>query len=107
MTEETEWDENCGVGRCIWADLVLASDHDRIVAELKAQLEHSETKVGWLLRDNEKNVMERDAVIAKQAKVIEKLTEQRNWALAELGRYPEQAIASDNAEIAAIERGEA
>ena len=62
-----------GVGNWSHEEAVLVSDHDRIVAELKAQLEHSETKVGWLLRDNEKNVSERDAVIAKQAKVIEKL----------------------------------
>ena len=64
-----------GVGNWSHEEAVLVSDHDRIVAELKAQLEHSETKVGWLLRDNEKNVSERDAVIAKQAKVIEKLRE--------------------------------
>ena len=73
MTQDTEWDDSCRLERRVWADLVLASDHDRVVAELKAQLEHSETKVGWLLHDNEKNVRERDAVIAKQAKVIEVL----------------------------------
>lgn len=37
-----------------------------------------------------------------QKLVIEKLREQRNWALTELGEYPEQAIANDDAEIAAI-----
>lgn len=73
---------------------VRASEHERVVAELKASIEHSETKVGWLLHDNEKNVREHERVvaekdvaynnlddvnmalnekIAKQAKVIEKL----------------------------------
>ena len=41
-------------------------DHDRIVAELKASIEHSETKVGWLLHDNEKNVREHERVVAKK-----------------------------------------
>lgn len=61
--------------------VMLVADHDRIVAELKAQLEQSETKVDWLLRDNERVAKENDAEIAKQAKVIEKLREQRNIVL--------------------------
>lgn len=80
---------------------VSDEDHERVVAELTAQLEHSETKVGWLLRDNEKNVRElkaeaerqRDAYeaalenhvsmqleIAKQAKVIEVLKKEVEMA---------------------------
>ena len=91
-----------GYSSCV--EVMTVEEHDRIVAELKARIEHSETKVTWLLHDNEKNVSERDAVIAKQAMVIERLREQRNWALNELGQYPEQAIANDDAEIAARER---
>lgn len=56
-----------------YIEVVPVTEHERVVAELKASIEHSETKVGWLLHDNEKNVRERDAVIAKQAKVIEVL----------------------------------
>lgn len=37
----------------------------RELAELKAQLEHSETKVSWLLRDNERVVKEKDAEIER------------------------------------------
>jgi len=67
--------------------LIQAEDHERIGAELKAQLEHSETKVSWLLRDNERVLKEKDAAynelddinmalnekIAKQKRVLEKL----------------------------------
>lgn len=67
--------------------VISADDHERIAAGLKAQLEHSETKVSWLLRDNERVLKEKDAAynelddinmalnekIAKQARVIEKL----------------------------------
>ena len=48
--------------------------------------------------------MAKAAEIVEESKtVIERLREQRNWALTELGQYPEQAIANDDAEIAAIE----
>lgn len=50
---------------------VQVEEHDRIVADLKAQLEHSETKVGWLLRDNEKNVTELKAEIERQRDAYE------------------------------------
>ena len=62
-----------GIGYDGAISVMPVTEHERIVAELKAQLEHSETKVGWLLHDNEKNVRERDAAIATQAKVIEVL----------------------------------
>lgn len=88
---------------------VKNEDHERVVAELKAQLEHSETKVTWLLRDNERVVKEKDEAynklddinmalnekIASQKRVIEKLklaiTDIANkntcWRLYEIDKY--------------------
>ena len=86
-------------------EVMPVEDHERVVAELKAQLEHSETKVAWLLHDNEKNVRERDAVIAKQAKVIEVLKACIQKEDQRCGIWHDGRKAIDHAET--IERGEA
>ena len=57
MTQETEWDDNCKLDRCKWADLVLASDHDRIVAELRAEVSTAlkrvfDRQVGYMVSAN-------------------------------------------------------
>lgn len=111
--------------------VVTSEDHERIVAELKAEINGLKERLD-VFRNREyeaRNIEELKAeiaelqktspfgkmaleigslkdAIAQQALVISKLTEQRNWALTERGEYPEQAIASDDAEIAAIEKGE-
>lgn len=100
--------------------LVLASDHERIVAELRAEVtKQTEWKEAFMsLAEGEVPLNERwkqeciyrDQTIAKQAKVIEKLTEQRNRAAdrhhgQSLAKY-EEKIKKFEAEIAAIERGE-
>ena len=88
-------------------------DHDRIVAELKAEVERLKRANQVVPRDAELLALNgkfRDT-IAKQAKVIEKLTEQRNRAAdrhhkQSLNKYLER-IAKFESEIKAIERGEA
>lgn len=107
-----------------YIEVMRVEDHERIVAGLKAQLEHSETKVSWLLRDNERVLKEKDAAynelddinmalnekIDKQKRVIVILTQQRNVAH-ERARVSAdemmQFMQEDDAEIAAIEKGEA
>ena len=93
----------------VFIEVMPVEDHDRIVAEkdaeiasLKAQL--SMTNSNW---PHEKGLHE---IIARQAKVIEKLTEQRNRAAdrhhrQSLAKYREK-IAQFEAEITAIEQGE-
>ena len=112
---------------------VSYTDHDRIVAELKAevvglkeamhnaasglsmeirqrmllekQLAEALATVKRSLRDNEKNVSERDAVIAKQAKVIEVLKACIQKEDHRCGIWHEGRKAIEQAET--IERGEA
>ena len=61
------------------AEFIQAPKHDSIVAELKAQLEHSETKVGWLLRDNER-------VVAELRAEVERVTSQYQASSIEWGQ---------------------
>lgn len=121
--KEQEWQAHDG-----HIMVVLASDHDSIVAGLKAQLEHSETKVGWLLRDNEKKVRDHERIvagkdvaynnlddvnmalnekIAKQAKVIEILKACILKEDTRCGIWHDGRKAIEQAETAEIERGEA
>lgn len=58
---------------------VKNEDHERVVAELKAQLEHSETKVTWLLRDHERIVAEKDAEIDRLRTALEAVRSQMCW----------------------------
>ena len=56
-----------GVGNWSHEEAVLASDHDRIVAELKAYVEETNR----ILRDVDKQCYQDERTIAKQTKVIE------------------------------------
>lgn len=58
-----------GVGNWSHEEAVLASDHDRIVAELKAYVEETNR----ILRDVDKQCYQDERTIDKQAKVIEVL----------------------------------
>lgn len=81
---------------------------ERVVAELKAQLEHSETKVSWLLRDNERVSKEKDAEIATQKRVIEKLKTYAKHSVDCICRAGVLQYSDDcDCGLEAIEKGEA
>ncbi|MBK7892850.1 MAG: hypothetical protein IPJ84_18960 [Bdellovibrionales bacterium] len=89
------------------AEFIQAPKHDSIVAKLRAEVE----ELKRILRDVDNQCLQDEQTIAKQAKVIEKLTEQRNRAAdrhhgQSLAKYKEK-IKKFEAEIAEIERGEA
>jgi len=95
--------------------VLSASDHDRIVSELKAEVEYlkaSRERLAQCELEALKRVEEKRQTIAKQAKVIEKLREQRDieledncWDDASTGGRPfEQTRAMMEAEIEAINK---
>ncbi len=118
-------------GSCNVFEVMDVTDHERIVDELKAEInglkerldvfrnreyearniEELKAEVKRITSQYQASSIEWGQTIAKQAKVIEKLTEQRNRAAdrhhgQSLAKYKEK-IKKFEAEIAEIERGEA
>ena len=87
---------------------IYLSDHDRIVAELKSQAREPD---GWITKEfdsKNKTIAQLRAELETARRVREKLTEQRNfYRVCARDEYDAKLAAkTDDAEIAAIERGE-
>jgi len=98
-----------------YIEVISIEDHERVVAELKAEVEYlkaSRERLAQCELEALKRVEEKRQTIAKQAKVIEKLREQRDieledncWDDASTGGRPfEQTRAMMEAEIEAINK---
>lgn len=91
-------------------EVILASDHDRIVAELKAEIERLKRANQVVPKDAELLALNgkfRDT-IARQAKVIEKLREQRERYAKDMQEVcgTPNLYKRDEQELEAVEQGE-
>ena len=97
-----------GVGNWSYEEAVLASDHDRIVAELKTEtdrLKKEDAAMVNRLHEQSKIMAEKDARITKQKRVIEALKKQRDRKGCSYCEPPDDTRSdADEKEIAALEK---